>query len=36
MPIAVTWLVAGLIAVIFGIIILIFPRLLNQLMGHFS
>ncbi len=35
MSIAVTGLVAGVIAVIFGIVILIFPRILNYLVGAF-
>jgi len=35
MPIAITGLIAGVIAVIFGIVILIFPKILNYLVGAF-
>jgi len=35
MPIAITGLVAGVIAVIFGIVVLIFPKILNYLVGAF-
>jgi len=35
MPITVTGLIGGVIAVIFGIVVLIFPKILNYLVGAF-
>ena len=34
-PITITGLVAGVIAVVFGILVLIFPKVLNYLVGAF-